>query len=423
MIKIFLLYLLSVPFIRLIGVAASTCTVSPLGLGKDDTDQVLRAIEKCGKNGRTDLQAGTYNITRKMTWNLENSQVDLHGVLNFVPDIEYWLNSNNTYRVVFIQDQASWFVVTGKDFLIDAHNEGGIEGNGQPWWEYFQNHTREDGDGRPLSLTLHEVERGVVRDFRIQSPPFWCNAVANSQDVTYDGMTCNATNTNPEFYGQNIVPNTDGIDTYRSNNVTLKNWDVTCGDDCLAIKGNSTNLLVQNITCHGGNGVAFGSLGQYVQFNDIVQNVLMEDLNIIRINSSIQPNMLYGTYFKSWTGSVNGVPPTGGGGGGGFVKNVVARRVSLSDVDTPMGLYQTNDGHSGDTPSFLQFGDLSFQNWSGNATTNTLVNMNCSTNAPCSNITFLNFDVAPPSGEPPQFICIDVESEFGLSAPCNITES
>lgn len=29
------------------------------------------------------------------------------------------------------QNQASWFVVTGSDFEIDAHNSGGIQGNGQ----------------------------------------------------------------------------------------------------------------------------------------------------------------------------------------------------------------------------------------------------------------------------------------------------
>ena len=28
-----------------------------------------------------------------------------------------------------------------------------------------------------------------------------------------------------------------GIDTYRSDNIKLLNWDVTCGDDCLAFKG------------------------------------------------------------------------------------------------------------------------------------------------------------------------------------------
>ena len=103
--------------------------------------------------------------------------------------------------------------------MLDAHGIGGIKGNGQvskyaltiqfnalellqPWWEYYTNHTREDGDGRPLSLTVFNATRGQIKDIRIDSPPFWCNAVANSIDITYDGMICNATNTNPAFSGQ-----------------------------------------------------------------------------------------------------------------------------------------------------------------------------------------------------------------------------
>ena len=156
-----------------------------------------------------------------MTWDLVSSHVDLHGSLSvrpfplpnlafytnarhplqFKPDIQYWLNASNTYRVIFIQDQASWFVVTGHDFTLDAHGTGGINGNGQPWWSYFATRTREDGDGRPVSLTLSNVTRGVVRDFRIEAQPFWCNAVADSREVVYDGMYCNATNQDPTFAG------------------------------------------------------------------------------------------------------------------------------------------------------------------------------------------------------------------------------
>jgi galacturan 1,4-alpha-galacturonidase len=84
-----------------------------------------------------------------MTWTLKNTNVDLYGTLNFAPTVEYWLDADNTYRVVFIQvrgravlmyknlltsgmqNQASWFVVTGSNFVIDAHWQGGIEGNGQ----------------------------------------------------------------------------------------------------------------------------------------------------------------------------------------------------------------------------------------------------------------------------------------------------
>ncbi|KAG6901695.1 hypothetical protein C0995_009025 [Termitomyces sp. Mi166 len=341
-----------------LGTTNLTCSLSPLGDGLDDTDQVENAIATCGHFGKTVFEEGNYNITRKMIWDLKSSTVDLKGYLNFNPDIQFWLNASNTFRVVFIQSQASWFVVTGSDFMIDAHNTGGIQGNGQPWWTFFQSHTREDGDGRPISLTLWRAARGVIKNFRIESPPFWSNAVADSSNVTYDGMFVNATNTDQEFVGKNAVPNTDGIDTYRSDNVTMLNWDITCGDDCLAIKGNSTNIIARNITCRGGNGIAFGSLGQYVNL-------------ITRIDPNVQPNMANGVYFKTWTGTVDGVPPTGGGGGTGRVNNVRAKGVRLDRVDVPVHLFQTNSGHSGDMPSTLEFSNLTFAEWSGTATTNT----------------------------------------------------
>ncbi|KAI0826183.1 pectin lyase fold/virulence factor [Irpex lacteus] len=393
---------------------SSVCSLTPVGHGKDDTNQVEAAINHCGHGGAIIFNPGNYNITRKMTWNLTNSRVDLHGYLNFNPDIEYWLNPDNTYRVVFIQSQASWFVVTGRDFVIDAHNIGGIQGNGQKWWTYFSNRTREDGDGRPIAFTLSHVTRGTVRNFRIENQPFWCNTVADSKDVIYDGMLCNATNTDPAFAGQNVVPNTDGLDTYRSDNVQLLNWDITCGDDCLAIKGNSTNILASNVTCRGGNGVAVGSLGQYANLSDIVANVTFEDFKLVRLDSKVQPNMGSGVYFKTWTGSVNGVPPTGGGGGGGFVTNVISRRFSLDRVSNPIHLYQTNGGHSNDTPSALQFSNLTFEDWQGTSLNNEIVDLQCSPAVPCPNMLFKDVDIAPPAGQGVSFVCKNVINEEGL---------
>ncbi|KAI0628254.1 pectin lyase-like protein [Trametes polyzona] len=402
--------------------AENVCTLRPLGPGKDDTHQVEAAIARCGHYGRTVFGPGQYNITRKMTWDLVSSTVDLHGSLNFKPDPLYWLDPANTYRVIFIQSQASWFVLTGRDFTLDAHNAGGITGNGQTWWSFYSstNRTRRDGDGRPVALTLSNVTRGTVRGFRIEGQPFWCNAVADSKEVVYDGMHCNATNEDPRFAGQNIVPNTDGINTYRSDKITLLNFDITSGDDCLAIKGNSTNIFAKGITCRGGNGIAIGSLGQYAELPDIVDNLVVEDVKMIRLDPQVQPNMVNGVYFKTWTGSVNGSPPTGGGGGGGYVSNVVARRVSLDRVTVPIHVYQTNGGHSGDQPSKLQFSNLTFSDWTGSSLRNTIVDVECSPAAPCPNIRFHNLNVAPPNGTAPSYKCVNVASQFGLPA-CNAT--
>ncbi|KAI9567789.1 pectin lyase fold/virulence factor [Boletus coccyginus] len=245
-------------------------------------------------------------------WSLSSARVELHGYLNVLPIVgQLRLES-------FIQDQASWFVVSGNDFIIDAFNSDDIQGNSQV----------NPGDGRPLSLTLYQLTRGHVQNFRVESLPFWCNAVAESTDVVHNGMSCNSTNTNSQFLGRNIVQNTDGIDTYRSDGVTLLNWDVTTGDDCLAFKGNTTNVLGRNITCRGGGGIAFGSLGQYVNLICQYPHCMLKDL----------------------------------------ATNVL----------------------QGDAPSTLQFSDLSFINASGTTATNTIVDLACSPAAPCSNITFVN---------------------------------
>ncbi|KAL1728974.1 pectin lyase fold/virulence factor [Schizophyllum commune] len=405
-------------------VSGETCTISPIGEGYDDTEQIESAVASCGHNGNIVFEEGVFNATRKMMWDLQSATIDLHGWLSFPPDTDYWLDASNTYRVVFIQSQASWFVLTGSNFTVNAHNTGGILGNGQTWWSYFANRTREDGDGRPISFTLWQTSNATIRDFTVDSPPFWCNTVADSENVLYDGMKCNATNQDPYWAGQNIVPNTDGINTFRANNITLRNWDVTCGDDCIAIKGNSTNILAEGVTCRGGNGIAFGSLGQYANLTDNVENVVLDGITFERLDAEVQPNMKNGVYFKTWTGTKNGDPPTEGGGGtgkspasAGNVTGVVARNVVLDQNDLPIHVYQTNGGHSGDEPSTLMFSNLTFQNWTGTATGRTLVNLDCSPAVGCANITFENFDVT--SQGDPEYLCANVDELEGLPGQCS----
>lgn len=46
------------------GVQGKACSLQPLGQGKDDTTQILEAIEECGHHGHTTFAPGSYNITR-----------------------------------------------------------------------------------------------------------------------------------------------------------------------------------------------------------------------------------------------------------------------------------------------------------------------------------------------------------------------
>jgi hypothetical protein len=44
----------------------------------------------------------------------------------------------------------------------------------------------------------------------------------------------------------------------------------------------------------------------------------------------------------------------------------------------------------------------------------TVVDIECSAAAPCPGVVFENFDVAPPAGSRPRYICQNVLSESGL---------
>jgi galacturan 1,4-alpha-galacturonidase len=61
--------------------------------------------------------------------------------------------------------------------------------------------------------------------------------------------------------------------TYRTSHFTLRNAHVVSGDDCFALKGNSTFVTIENVYCQNSHGVSVGSLAQYPGVLDIVEHV------------------------------------------------------------------------------------------------------------------------------------------------------
>lgn len=101
--------------------------------------------------------------------------------------------------------------------------------------------------------------------------------------------------------------NTDGADTMFSDNIHFDRWHVRNGDDCIALKANSTNIQVTNSEFHDGIGIAIGSIGQYAGCTEIAAD-FYADNNVFH-------NTLHALFMKTWTGESVGYPPNGGGGG------------------------------------------------------------------------------------------------------------
>lgn len=104
-----------------------------------------------------------------------------------------------------------------------------------------------------------------------------------------------------------VSSNTDGANTIYSSNIEFARWSVTNGDDSIAIKANSTNILIRDSEFYHGLGVAFGSIGQYKGVFETIENVVVRNITCYKTT--------HASYIKTWTGQQVGYPPNGGGGG------------------------------------------------------------------------------------------------------------
>lgn len=74
-----------------------------------------------------------------------------------------------------------------------------------------------------MSFAITNSTNVIVKNWSVVQPQFWASIVINSTDVLYKDYYVNATQYNPEAMDKplNWLQNTDGIDTFRSNNVTI----------------------------------------------------------------------------------------------------------------------------------------------------------------------------------------------------------
>ncbi|GMK57159.1 hypothetical protein CspeluHIS016_0309990 [Cutaneotrichosporon spelunceum] len=380
------------------GAMAGICTLRARGGGADDTDNFVNTMKRCGKNSVIFMNSPVYNIRRPVKIRLENSVLSLSGWLKFSDDIEYWVQ--HAFDLGF-QNQKLAMVVSGSNFVLNGEDTGGIDGSGQAWYDY----ARGVGNvhGRPMSLALIGARNAVVTNWGIRQPQFWAHIAVDSDNVVYESCYVNATSTSGSFEEKSWLQNTDGIDTYRTNDVVISNFVYQGGDDCIAFKPNSTNIVVQNVTCVGGTGIAFGSIAQYDGVKDLIENVVLKD---IKLYPSDQCRGYQGVYFKSWIGEEVGHPPNGGGGGYGYCRNVSVEDVYMEDIDRPLaltaGLTYLDDEHGKHKYGMFEWSHINITRVRATSTGNRAIWLDCSPTQPCHHIRLKDVVVTPGKSDHPE---------------------
>ncbi|GIK06279.1 hypothetical protein Aspvir_001926 [Aspergillus viridinutans] len=382
-----------------------TCHVASNGYGMDDSKNILQALHKCNNGGKVVFDADkvyTVGTALDMTF-LKHVDLEVLGKIQFTDDTDYW--QANAFKHGF-QNATTFFQLGGED--VNVYGGGTFDGNGQIWYDLFAQNALIM---RPILFGVIGLKGGTIGPLKLRYSPQWYHFVANSSDVIFDGIDISGYSSS-----KNLAKNTDGWDTYRSDNIVIQNSVINNGDDCVSFKPNSTNILVQNLHCNGSHGISVGSLGQYKGEVDIVQNVLV--YNISMFNASD------GARIKVWPGLQSAMSvDLQGGGGLGSVKNITYNQMYIENVDWAIEVTQCygqkNLTLCNQYPSSLTISDVHFKNFRG--TTSGRYNPNvgtivCSSPNVCSNIYAENINVKSPKGTN-AFVCTNVDKSL-LNVSC-----
>ncbi|KAJ6451618.1 pectin lyase fold/virulence factor [Mycena sanguinolenta] len=373
----------------------ASCTLNPLGQGKDDSPQFIAAMQAC--TTVVIPATSTLNIsTRLNTTGLTNRHLSLQGKMRFNPNIPYW--STNGFPFPF-QTQITFWILGGTNIVVDGG--GTLDGAGQAWYDAFASNSSLL---RPITLTVFQATNVLVQNIHMINSPEWFNFVNEGKNVTFNNVTFNAASTS-----SNGASNTDGWDIYRSDTVVISNSVINNGDDCVSFKVDTTNVLVTNLNCTGSHGISVGSLGQFAGVFDIVENVTATNIRM--------SNAENGARIKAFAGS---------GVGSGMVNNITFSGFIESAVDNPVVIdqcYETSAADCEAFPSNVFISNILFNTISGTGTSSVVADLACSPGTRCSNITVSNFTLKAPSGTA-KFECQNVNltgNAASLFGACTVT--
>lgn len=254
--------------------------------------------------------------------------------------------------------------------------------------------------------------------------------IVSSNNVLLEDIYVNATSSN-----KNPARNTDGANTLFSDRITFRRWTIQNGDDCIAAKANSTNILIEDSTFYKGQGVAIGSIGQYFDEVEIVENVTTR--NIVGYGSR------YIGRIKTWTGEQNQWPPNGGGGGIGCtsprsslghpyanrepllldIKNINWHNNTIHEGErAPLVINQcyTNVDEANCSTSTFEISDIHFTNLTGTIHSDTVAEFQCSRSQDgCDGIEMEDINLENIEDDPPtsatKYKCSNVNDPKGFT--------
>eukprot|EP01103_Thecamoeba_quadrilineata_P007516 TRINITY_DN17380_c0_g1_i1.p1 TRINITY_DN17380_c0_g1~~TRINITY_DN17380_c0_g1_i1.p1 ORF type:complete len:397 (+),score=43.30 TRINITY_DN17380_c0_g1_i1:25-1215(+) len=232
---------------------------------------------------------GTTNDTNAMLEAIQEVKQAGSGTV-YVPEGVYlmWPFKMVSHMTLYLQPNAIIIAPSGPEnwplgvlYFIYGQNlenvtvEGGgvIDGQGAPWWPLYQNETFQNL--RPSLIVFDSTNNIILRDITLTNSALFHFAPDRCNNIEVVNVTITAP---PDP----ISHNTDGIDPQTCTNVHIRDCYISTGDDNVAVKTNTTNVLVENCIFGNGHGATIGSIGE--EADQFVYNVTFR--NIIFVNTT-----------------------------------------------------------------------------------------------------------------------------------------
>ena len=194
-------------------------------------------------------------------------QID--GTLLFSDDIKNWPRQPNNDVLECIHFYNIQNVTFTSQLL------GTLNGQGQRWWGIPGIGYLIRGENRPRLFNVEDSKDILVENLLFKDSPYWTFWVHGVDGLEVRNCEISARRTDHDDH--NIIDitafNTDGFDV-SGRNVWIHDCKVWDQDDCIAVKGNSENMLFERIEA-SGIGVTIGSIGC-----SIVNNITFRDIHM-----------------------------------------------------------------------------------------------------------------------------------------------
>ncbi|KAF4387775.1 hypothetical protein G4B88_004102 [Cannabis sativa] len=306
------------------------------------------------------------------------------------------------------KDPKAWSGLNARKWLyfyevnhLTIEGGGTINGMGHEWWSRSckRNPKRPCRHAPTLRLvsitiqaiTFHKCKNLKVKDLMLVDSQQMHMAFTNCIRVLASYL---------KLVAPGSSPNTDAVHISSSRSVEIKHSIFKTGDDCISIVGNSSRIMIRDISCGPGHGVSIGSLGKSKSWSNV---------HDVTVDGAFLSNTENGLRIKTWQG------------GSGFASKILFKNVLMENVSNPIIIdqyYCDSQKPCHNQTMAVKVKNISFIHIKGTSATEEAIQFTCSDDLPCEGLYLEDVQLQSCIGETTRSSCWEAYgSSFGLVDP------